>query len=466
MDIGVFDYKDYYKRFKELREQIKNKEATWSDMEALRLEYIGMTERNSLQCLDHYSGNTLRQGCKMYDEFMRYGVIKDNENKGDNVNNDISGRSVKDEVQIIPKCVQKNKDGTTVSEIIINIDVTKMNSEEDLLKAHGLNPDEFELVSTRSTLWKQGTKGGDKNLYSSKITAKKKAVIDTKVFYEEVAKRFEELGNKKLSKTAVDSIKPEVKIKKDIRDRNVLVVSYNDLHWGRYCAEADYDEEYSRILDTADGFIKKLDKDNYEKVVLVLGSDFFNSDCYGYTTIHKNKQSNWGDFKDIFATGVTLCTDLIDKFRNWVGDVEVYFVPGNHGNNEDFVLGKCIESYYHNDIYVNINAYNAPRKYFYWENTLIGFTHGDKEKSNLGNIMAVEMPDEWASTGNRFWITGHYHSLKETIIESNGVTIFTCPSIAIDDEYTYERGYTSECRVMAFTVNAIHGLTDTHYVYS
>lgn len=79
--------------------------------------------------------------------------------------------------------------------------------------------------------------------------------------------------------------------------------------------------------------------------------------------------------------------------------------------------------------------------------------------------MAIESPKEWAETKHHIWLTGHIHSVKETVNESNGVTIYNCPSLALDDEYTSDHGYKSAKRIMGFIISRNKGVEEIHYFY-
>jgi len=64
-------------------------------------------------------------------------------------------------------------DGTRISDRLIEICEMDKDNPAVLLKAHGFNPDQFELVSAKNNFWHMMKKGGERlKLYQSKITVK------------------------------------------------------------------------------------------------------------------------------------------------------------------------------------------------------------------------------------------------------------------------------------------------------
>lgn len=445
---------EYYERFKDLL-----KSGTWVDQETLRTEYLDM--------LPFYSADTLRRGSLLYKEFINNGLIKDVNKEMDKNIESIIEADKENNIPPQTKSIKYDSVGMESSTKVIKLDNDKLNDKNELLKAHGYNPNDFDLISSKHSLWKSGK---NNELFSSKITVKPKTPVENKNTIQEI-----------LDDLALNYEVPAVEIKKErsFYPFKSYIVSFNDLHWGRYISkdlnvlkhEHDKNAEINRIKEVARKCINKINTiKNIEEIVILLGSDFFNSDCYGKTTIYKNPQDNNMNFKDMFSSGLKLCVDLIDMFALYSSaqKVKVFVIPGNHGNNEDFALGKCLEAWYRNSyksLGVEIFTSVKQRLYYQYYNNLVGFTHGDKEKKNLSNLMAIEEKEKWGKVSNHIWITGHIHNLKESIIEDNGATIFSCPSLALDDEYTNSHGYFSKKRLMGFVLDKDQGLLETNYFY-
>lgn len=191
---------EYYKKFKDL---LRN--GTWSDQESLRLEYLDV--------LPHYSADTLRKGSLLYKEFLSNGLIKDTDN--------IIGVDGENNIPPQTKSIKYDSTGMESSTKVIKLDSDKLNDKNELLKAHGYNPNDFDLISSKHSLWKSGK---NNELFSSKITVKPKTLIENKNTIQEI-----------LDDLALNYEIPAVEIKKEkiFYPFKSYIVSFNDLHWGK-----------------------------------------------------------------------------------------------------------------------------------------------------------------------------------------------------------------------------------------
>lgn len=85
-----------------------------------------------------------------------------------------------------------NKDGTFTSDKLISIKEDELKNPLSLLKAHGFDSKEWELVSARNNIWNVYSKqDGIQELYSSKIVVKPR----TDISLEEIKEFYDELVN-------------------------------------------------------------------------------------------------------------------------------------------------------------------------------------------------------------------------------------------------------------------------------
>ena len=80
----------------------------------------------------------------------------------------------------------------------------------------------------------------------------------------------------------------------------------------------------------------------------------------------------------------------------------------------------------------------------YYVNSLLGFSHGDKEKKRISGIMQIEARQAWGRTLYHEFHLGHLHS--EQTIEENGVIIRHLPSITGTDAWHHESGFVGAVR--------------------
>ena len=444
---------DYLLSFQKLREQILAGEATWQDVVDLRYKYN----------MPELSKDTIRKGVLFYDEFNNAGCIHTESQKYysnmDEENTCHGGGGGNIYKYATDKVITEYKNGEYTSDRVVELSDTEVNDKDSLLKAHGFNPSEWILISARTSKWQQGDGvGGVKNLYSSRISVKPRNIPLSSDWYEEM-----------LNEISVVHKKENPIYSNYSKTGEMLVVALDDLHWGRMAWEEETGVEYNleiarkRILDNISMMIAKFKDRKFEEIVLKMGSDLLNSNSEGVTSAHKNPQDNAGVYKKIFTSAIDVMTKVIEMFST-LAPVKVEYVAGNHAISEDFFLGKVLEAYFRNDDSVKVDANASLRKYIVFGTNLIGFTHGDKEKKDeFGNLMAYECPDYWARTTERCWIVGHLHHIKERTFESNGVVVFTVPSLVADDNWTKGKGLYSKKRTMCFIFDREMGLVETHY---
>ena len=440
---------EYFKEFREIREGILQGERTWDDVVNLRYRY----NRPEL------SRDTIRKGVLFYDEFNDAGLIDVHGNEKVGSKDYDSVEDLVAKTYVDAKVIREFKDGNYTSDRLVSLNDEDLNNPRAIMQSHGFNPDEYDLISARSSKWQQGKGDGVKNLYSSRITVKPKEIPTDKEWYENL-----------LNNIAVkhDNTK-SVYYSNYSKTGEMLVVALDDLHWGREAWIEETGEEYNRdiarkrILDNVSKIVTKFRDRKFENITLKMGSDFLNSNYDGVTTLHKNPQDNDGGFKRIFSSGIELLIEVIDMFHD-LAPVNVVWVSGNHGEKEDYFLSKCIEMYYMNIDGVDVDATAFPRKYRKFGTNLIGFMHGDKEKKEtIPNLMACEAPAYWSNTSEHVFITGHLHNVRERTFEENGVTVFTVPTLISNDIWTKSKGYNARKRTMCFIFDRENGLVETHY---
>ena len=348
-----------------------------------------------------------------------------------------------------------NADGSRGSEKVIELSEDELNSKEALLKAHGFNPVNWELISARNSKWQMGDgSGGLKNLYSSKITVKP---TETGIDVDELMKKFEKF---KPSHKRV-SFRPESKNPK------YLIINLFDLHIGRASYEAQTGLKYNleiaekEIMQNVEKYIDHYTGKSIKKIVFCVGQDLMNSAANGYTSSGKHQQDNCAAFMEIFDKTTEIIIDVIDRLTS-LAPVDVLLVQGNHCRNEELVFGRLLEAYFRNDTLVSVDATPRYRKYVKLGNTLVGFTHGSDEKERLGSLMQTEAKMGWGLTENHIWITGHLHHLA--VKEANGIETWTIPSLTAADAWTAKTGFTSaKRRSCSFLIDDIDGMEEVFF---
>lgn len=264
-------------------------------------------------------------------------------------------------------------------------------------------------------------------------------------------------------KSAVDGIvgrkpkKPTSKLAVD--DPHMLEISIPDIHigklvWGPETGGASYDSKIATrlALDAAANLWSKACVFPISRILLPLGSDLFHTDTINNTTTAGTAVDSDSRWQKSFRMGVELAIELIEFSRSKTPDgVDVLMIPGNHDFTRTAYLGLVLEMMYRNCPDVRINNSPNPRKYFRFGTTLLGFTHGDKEKHDrLPLILAGENPVDWAQTTHREIHVGHLHSMRETRYvagnEHGHVRVRILPSLCATDQWHNSSGFVGALR--------------------
>lgn len=332
-----------------------------------------------------------------------------------------------------------NKDGSLVSDKLISITEDDLKNPNSLLKAHGFDIKEWELVSARNNVWNVYSKhDGIQELYSSKIVVKPR----TEISLEEISDFYKEL---------VDNYSPPVVQKYEQKDGMIFELPIVDLHLGKFSTSDVVKDAYNteiarecfnKVIDTC---ISRLQNVNIEKIIFPVGNDFFHYDTVGATTTGGTAQDTDMKHQTLFKTGVLLLIDGITKLsRELKAPIEVFCVQGNHDFMSSYHAVMSLWCYFHDNDNVTIDVSTSPRKYIHFGNCLIGFTHGDKEKKRIEKIMQVEAAEAWGKCRYREIHQGHLHS--EQVKEDGGVIIRNLSSVTGTDSWHHNSGYVGSVR--------------------
>lgn len=342
--------------------------------------------------------------------------------------------------------VEYRSDGQIVSEKFITcrdgIDMTP----EYLLFAHGLDTSKWEVVSYKNNFWNSQQEGGDKQIsYQSKLTAKPKTGgVDLKsvlAFYKD------------LSGKGLEPIKYI-----DKSGDMLAVVNVADLHFSKLCWHGDTPEDYDHKI--AREVFRKIIGENVarlrelpiKKILFVWANDFFNSDNEQKTTTAGTVQDTDVRYKKMFNVGCEMLIQAVDALET-IAPVETFYTPSNHDEETAYHALGVLSAWFRNDQNVTVNTDAYPRKYTLYGNTLLGFTHGDKENANgtkekasrLASLMPIEARELWGQAIYHEFQAAHLHS-EQMIQEINGVIVRRVSSPTALDSWHVTNGYMGAVR--------------------
>lgn len=184
----------------------------WTDEHKNRVTELGKqglsSSKIAQRLFDEFGVNLSRRTVSRYlstgHTSSRYDKLKNNTNKV---------KDVKRGTEIVI-----NKDGSTTSSTPIQMTSEQAKDSDFVLRAHGFNPDDWDIVSARNNFWQQNSQeNGLIDLYQSKITVKPK--VDKELTPQDIAKLFKK------------DIIP-YKVKQTSHNAHNLVVPLPDMHFG------------------------------------------------------------------------------------------------------------------------------------------------------------------------------------------------------------------------------------------
>ena len=289
-------------------------------------------------------------------------------------------------------------DGSTSSDRLIAMNEEESKDASFLIKAHGFNPDEFELVNAKSSMWHTMSKDS-KTMYSSKITVKpKKNGFD----YEGFIKKLQEGTTKAI---------PYEKAKLELAEQ-MLVIPLFDMHFG--IADLEYYKETMMKIDA------QITSKRWSKIVFIIGQDAFHNDNFKGTTTSGtiiDKVDTAQAWEDAF----TFYKHLINLASAHSDDVQCTFSSGNHDETVGWCFVKTLEVYFRDFKNISFDSTMAPRKAITWKNVFIGTAHTDKGSNRIIQGFMAEFGKQIAQANIVEILGGHVHHEKS--LDSYGVVV-------------------------------------------
>lgn len=377
----------YYEFLTYAYETQKNKLKTWMD---LSIEYFNIFN-------DDITCDALRKRAK-----RAYDNLK-------STNNNLTENRINVDSQT-SQYTQHNQDGTIEASTIVN-SIDKLNGDKtEILKLLGYNDSEWELLTWRITMWEGGINGTTK--YSVKY--KVKPIIQPSINDYKMA----------VIKAITESVEP-LKLNHvetaTSSNNKLLEIPPIELHLGKIASKLTTGEEYNieiakkRFFDIFEKIYEKQRKEECEKCLLVIGSDFFNSEHDNVTSTHKIPQQNCAHYMDIFTEGIKMYIQVIKRLRTMFSKVDVMLCAGNHARAMEFFLYTALEQAYKYDNIVNFNKNYQETQYFEYGANVIFFNHGDTDIKKLIHSIPAEFPQVWGKHIYRELHLGHLH--KEVVVD-------------------------------------------------
>lgn len=350
-----------------------------------------------------------------------------------------------------------NKDGTYTSDKLISIKEDELKNPISLLKAHGFDIKDWELVSARNNIWNVYSKqDGIQELYSSKIVVKpKEQTID----YDRINEWFDNLDRKYSL--------PVIKTSNEyLKGNKCLLIDIADLHLNLQATMFSTGNEYN--CDIAErlffyvisDILSRVEKYQFNKIIFCIGGDMLNGDNLSGSTTKGTPQDSDLLYFDAVEKLYAMTIKAIDTLKQ-KAPVNVIYVSGNHDQLSGFKLAKFVEAWYRNDKSVIVDYSPLPRKYIKFGRTLFAFAHDGNIKT-LPRLIADEAREYWSDIDTTEVFLQHLHT-EQVLTEEYNMRIQRLPTISAKSDWTVNKGFGSKRQCKTFIFDMEDGLTDVLY---
>lgn len=305
--------------------------------------------------------------------------------------------------------MEHKADGTTSSDKLIRLTEEDMKTPEALIKAHGLDPNEWEMISSRNSMWNQTV---DKTLYYSRVNVKPK--VNGLNIDKLVEKLTEKVKPIKLNTTIVDS------------DR-MLEIPLVDMHWGI----ADWDYYQETLFE-----IKELiNSKRWDVIYIPIGNDLLHNDTFDGKTSN-GTQIEKVDIEQAFTDAFNFYSEIYTSALLQSNQVVSDYVCGNHDKVMSWGLTKALEVKFPTVVW---DTSIKNKKLFTWKDIAILSAHGDKGSGRLPKTILKEYGKLIADKKVVEIHTGHLHYNHTK--DDFGVVFRTLPTKAKTDDWHTEQSF-------------------------
>ena len=233
-----------------------------------------------------------------------------------------------------------------------------------------------------------------------------------------------------------------------VNDGHLLLISPADIHIGKLCKSFVSGQEYNkqiavqRTLEGVKGCLEKSRGFNISKIVLIIGNDAMHIDTSsGGKTTKGTVQDVDGLFYEHFHIAKRLYINIIETLLAFYPDLHIIYNSSNHDYLTGFCLADVIATYFRNNKNISFDVSLQHRKYYKWNNNLIGSTHGDGAKWDLLPLLMADESKYWSVCKYRYMFTHHVH--HKVAKDYVGVSLESLRSPSPADSWHSKSGYTS-----------------------
>lgn len=331
-----------------------------------------------------------------------------------------------------------------------------LNSDEEILRAHGYEPKNWDIIKYSKSEWDSNCGEGQiETLHASKIVVRPK---DTNLLTENNVRAFID--------QCVD-YEPDPHSKYSLsskNDKRLLIIPIADLHYGLLAKKETSKTEYNmdiaekRLNEFVDKVLSRVNTNTVEHILLTLGNDFFNADTLDGTTCHGTHQDQEDLYFPIVQRGFKMVVDLVEKIRATGIKTTVASVQANHDRITSHMLMIALNAFYsgNDNIDVKVDSDMSSRFYFRYGKNLFGFGH-DTKPQTAAAVFPQEAQKDWSDTKFKTFFIAHLH--HEEVKDFGTCIVRRLPILSGSSNWAYENGFiNSGNKAQAFIYGAETGL--------
>lgn len=356
-----------------------------------------------------------------------------------------------------------NRDGSYSSTRLIELNTLELKDPDVVLRAHGFDPEAWEIVSAKNNL----RETGKRSLYASYVTARPRK-SDGDIPFSKIKEQFDSLDRHYHGPSKEEKDIFSVNTKKNSIGGKMLLLNIADLHMNLQSTLLSTGNEYNcdiaerLFFNVITDVLKRCDIYSFEKIIFCIGGDMLNGDGLSGSTTKGTPQESDTHYYDAYERLCSMTVKAIDVLKDYA-EVEVIYVPGNHDEQTGFKLAMFVDAWFRNDNSVHVDYSPLPRKYTVFGSTLLCFTH-DGNMKTLPALIADEAREYWSNVKMTEVFLQHLHS-EQILLEENNLRIQRLPTISAKSKWANDSGFNSKRQCKSFVFDKDDGLTDVIYTY-
>lgn len=330
--------------------------------------------------------------------------------------------------------VERHADGSI--EKLKSIEMTEEQSKDDgfLLKAHGFNPEKWEIINAKTGFWEQNSNNSGKTkLYSSRITVKP---IKNEFSIDKVIEKL------------TQEVKPYYTPKNTFKSKNNMVLPLADMHFGI--------TKLHDLEQHIDNMLLKLQQEHDIFVIEQLGDLFHSSQMWSTQTM-KGTLLDEVDMVEAVDNAKTFF-DIIIKNIN-ANKIIIKQMAGNHSGNMEYMFMEYLKAKYP-DVEVDNNV--KYRDAYLLGNVGIMMAHGDFARKGLVSLFPNEFKKIWGLSEQAYIHSGHFHTQKTT--DEGGIVWQQFGTIKPNDKYEISNGWTLSKKTLYLLEYSEDALVAEYYI--